>query len=251
MPRDRGRAEVAPRRHRGPALQWLLPDEHRCRTEPPRRRPRRGDVRCHRVGRHGNPRLPARRAARRTGVRAGQEVPRHPVYRRFPGRDVPFVDPRPRQAQPPVRRSRRDGCRVGRRADLDQPGPHLDQRPGIATARRRRSPLHCRAAVREHEQRRGQHLLQPRHIRGVAERPRPHPGAQGLVAHLVVSLCGAGRADRRDRSQARGAPHPRRQRAQERRQGPDNCPTDRCTDRCPPLVADLRSKGPRHLRGPG
>ena len=98
---------------------------------------------------------------------------------------------------------------------------------------------------------RRQPVLLRRHQRGIAQRAGEGAGPRRGLAHFLLRLQGQGHGRGRDRARAQGQLHPRRQRAQGRRQGPHHRAADRRRAGPSHLVGNLRPPADRHLRHPG
>ena len=99
------------------------------------------------------------------------------------------------------------------------PSPVASRRAPCGGARRGRRPTTCldrRAAVHQHEPRRGERVLRRRLVGRIAERPGEDPRAARRVAHVGVLLQGQGRRHPDGGAEAQRGHGARRQRPQVR-----------------------------------
>ena len=120
-----------------------------------------------------------------------------------------------------------------------------------AGAARRQRAVDRRAAVRQHEPRRGERVLRRRAVRGAAQRPGEDQGPARGVAHVGLELQGHAHRHPDDRPEARRGAPARGQRAQGRQSRAHHRAADRGGDRLASVVRDLRSRADRHLRRAG
>ena len=99
---------------------------------------------------------------------------------------------------------------------------------------------HRRAAVRQHERRPGERVLQRRHRRGDPQPADQAAAAESVVTHLLVLLQGQGGRPRDDRGQAGRRHGARGQRAPGRQSRAHHRAADRRGVRLEPVGRDLR-----------
>src|SRR6185437_15435052 len=108
-----------------------------------------------------------------------------------------------------------------------------------------------RVALRQHERRRGQRILQRRHFRGDPQPAEQTAAAEGGLAHVRVQLQGPAGQHSRRRAGTRRRHRAGGQRASRRRTRADHRAVDRRRVRFAPVVGNLRSRDEGRVRDPG
>ena len=152
-------------------------------------------------------------------------------------------------------RRHRTAVTARRRPHAEPPSADAAATPRIHrthVARRRRPAHDRRAALREHERRCGERILQRRHRRGNPQPAHATAAAEGRFAHIRRSPTRARTSRIPDVARDLGVTHAaRRQRAQGRRPRAHHRAADRHRQRLAPVVGNLRPRNEGRVHHPG